>query len=189
MLDQLEWSEDGQMLGISTQTGKLYVYLTKLPMLASTHGTLVANLAQLQEAVIGGLLREEAAERESIRVKLPTEPTCIGVGPYHFACAMNNSAWVWSLNEGGVCICGDSEVGGSLFHALTRGGTLNLTTHTGAEPLSTEPRSYNGSVQELHLSSEYMAALIEGKVQLEQVPFGCVRCPIVDGPQFFCGVG
>ena len=34
-LDQMEWSEDGQLLAVATSKGNLHVYLSKLPLLGS----------------------------------------------------------------------------------------------------------------------------------------------------------
>ena len=34
-LDQMEWSEDGQLLAVATAKGNLHIYLSKLPLLGS----------------------------------------------------------------------------------------------------------------------------------------------------------
>lgn len=51
-LDVLNWSDDGQLLAVSTQKGNLHVYLTRLPMLASAHQTRIAHLTSLLEVTI-----------------------------------------------------------------------------------------------------------------------------------------
>ena len=38
-LNELGWTQDGQLLAVSTTQGSLHCYLTKLPMLGDTWGT------------------------------------------------------------------------------------------------------------------------------------------------------
>jgi hypothetical protein len=48
-LSQLGWSEDGQLLAISSVTGVINVYLTKLPLLASVCSHRIAFMTSLKE--------------------------------------------------------------------------------------------------------------------------------------------
>ena len=51
-VDKIEWSDDGQLLAVTTPRGSLHVYLAKLPMLASIHQTRIAHLTSLLEVTI-----------------------------------------------------------------------------------------------------------------------------------------
>ena len=51
-LCQLGWSEDGQLLAISSVSGSINVYLTKLPLLASVCSHRIAFMTSLKEISI-----------------------------------------------------------------------------------------------------------------------------------------
>uniref|UniRef100_A0A3Q1K7R2 Uncharacterized protein n=1 Tax=Anabas testudineus TaxID=64144 RepID=A0A3Q1K7R2_ANATE len=92
-LDQLNWTDDGQLLAVSTQKGTLHVFLTKLPILGDSFGTQLAYLTSLLEVTVSNQV-----ERESpVSIEVEVEPTFIAVGPYHVAVGMNNRAWFYAL--------------------------------------------------------------------------------------------
>lgn len=47
-----DWSADGQLLAVSTLSGSVHVYLTKLPLLASVHQNNIAFMSSLKEISI-----------------------------------------------------------------------------------------------------------------------------------------
>ena len=51
-LGTMNWTDDGQLLAISTQNGSLHVYLTKLPILGDCYGTRLAYLTSLLEVTV-----------------------------------------------------------------------------------------------------------------------------------------
>lgn len=51
-LDQICWTDDGQLLAVSSQQGRLHVYLTKLPILGHSCGTRLAYLTSLLEVTV-----------------------------------------------------------------------------------------------------------------------------------------
>lgn len=51
-VDKMMWTEDGQLLAISSKHGGLQVYLTKLPMLGVAYQTSVAYLTSLLEVTV-----------------------------------------------------------------------------------------------------------------------------------------
>lgn len=57
-LDQLSWTDDGQLLAVSTQRGTLYVFLTKLPVLGDSFGTRFAYLTSLLEITVCNQVEE-----------------------------------------------------------------------------------------------------------------------------------
>lgn len=57
-LDQLSWTDDGQLLALSTQRGTLHVFLTKLPILGDSYGTRLAYLTSLLEVTVCNQVEE-----------------------------------------------------------------------------------------------------------------------------------
>ena len=51
-LDRIQWTDDGQLLAVSTPRGNLHVYLTKLPILGAAYQTRVAYLTSLLEVTL-----------------------------------------------------------------------------------------------------------------------------------------
>lgn len=51
-VEHVAWSEDGQLLAVSTVSGNLTVFLSCLPMLASVCGTKIAVLSSLSEVTL-----------------------------------------------------------------------------------------------------------------------------------------
>ena len=86
-LDNLGWSEDGQLLAVSTSKGNLHVYLSKLPLLGSACNARVAYLTSLLEVTVTSVLESGAS---SMTIFADIEPTFLALGPYHLALGMNN---------------------------------------------------------------------------------------------------
>ena len=51
-LDKIRWTDDGQLLAVSTNKGSLHVYLTKLPILGASYQTRIAYLTSLLEVTL-----------------------------------------------------------------------------------------------------------------------------------------
>ena len=51
-LDRMSWTDDGQLLAVSTERGSLYCFLTKLPILGATQQTRMAYLTSLLEVTL-----------------------------------------------------------------------------------------------------------------------------------------
>ncbi|KAM8939516.1 WD repeat-containing protein 19 [Pelodytes ibericus] len=109
-LDKLSWTDDGQLLAVSTQRGSLNVFLTKLPILGDTCGTKIAYLTSLLEVTVANSVEKQLP----ITVSVEVEPNFMAVGPYHLAVGMNNRAWFYSLSETGVDKLKDMEYLGSV---------------------------------------------------------------------------
>ncbi|KAK7098094.1 WD repeat-containing protein 19-like [Littorina saxatilis] len=96
-LDKIEWSDDGQLLAVTTPKGALHVYLAKLPMLASLNQTRVAYLTSLLEVTI-----EDSVNGENpMTIAVEVEPSFLAIGPYHVGVGMNNRAWFYILGDNG----------------------------------------------------------------------------------------
>ncbi|KAF4071641.1 hypothetical protein AMELA_G00275630 [Ameiurus melas] len=109
-LDQICWTDDGQLLAVSSQQGRLHVYLTKLPILGHSCGTRIAYLTSLLEVTVANQVEGEAA----VTVAVEVEPNFIAVGPYHLAVGMNNRAWFYSMGDR-ASLCLNCDYAAALF--------------------------------------------------------------------------
>ncbi|XP_041357231.1 WD repeat-containing protein 19-like isoform X2 [Gigantopelta aegis] len=109
-LDDISWTDDGQLLAVSTQRGNLHVYLARLPMLASTSQTCIAHLTSLLEVTV----EDPVAQEPPMTLAIEVEPTFLGVGPYHLGVGMNNRAWFYLLNNEGPAKPKDREYLGTV---------------------------------------------------------------------------
>ncbi|KAF3825268.1 hypothetical protein GH733_005902 [Mirounga leonina] len=94
-LGTLSWTDDGQLLALSTQRGSLHVFLTKLPILGDACSTRIAYLTSLLEVTVANPVEGELP----IAVSIDVEPNFIAVGLYHLAVGMNNRAWFYIESE------------------------------------------------------------------------------------------
>ncbi|EHB16212.1 WD repeat-containing protein 19, partial [Heterocephalus glaber] len=138
-LGTLSWTDDGQLLALSTERGSLHVFLTKLPILGDSCCTRIAYLTSLLEVTVANLMEGEPP----ITISVDVEPIFVAVGLYHLAVGMNNRAWFYVLGENGK-----SEL--SAVKKL-------------------KDVEYLGTVANICLHSNYAAALFEGKVQLHLI--------------------
>ncbi|XP_010623408.1 WD repeat-containing protein 19 [Fukomys damarensis] len=109
-LGTLSWTDDGQLLALSTQRGSLLVFLTKLPILGDSCCTRIAYLTSLLEVTVANLVEGE----RPITISVDVEPTFVAVGLYHLAVGMNNRAWFYVLGENAVKKLKDVEYLGTV---------------------------------------------------------------------------
>ncbi|XP_060221254.1 WD repeat-containing protein 19 isoform X2 [Meriones unguiculatus] len=109
-LGTLSWTDDGQLLALSTQRGSLHVFLTKLPILGDACHTRIAYLTSLLEVTVANLIEGEP----QITVSVDVEPSFVAVGLYHLAVGMNNRAWFYVLGENAVKKLKDVEYLGTV---------------------------------------------------------------------------
>ncbi|KAF5396627.1 hypothetical protein PHET_10569, partial [Paragonimus heterotremus] len=115
---QLQWSDDGQLMAVSTPRQLLHVFLSQLPMLASVDlsGTanLTARLTSLLEVTVEQLpFSKTQTSIEYFQtpqiVKVPIEPTFISLSSKYLAVGMNNHAWFYELTEKGFEVVSDYD--------------------------------------------------------------------------------
>ncbi|KAL3878608.1 hypothetical protein ACJMK2_030942 [Sinanodonta woodiana] len=109
-LDKIDWTDDGQLLAVTTTKGNLHVYLTSLPMLAASSQTKIAHLTSLLEVTIEDNIQQE----QPVTIPVDVEPSFLGIGPYHLAIGMNNRAWFYLLGENGLEKMKDREYLGTV---------------------------------------------------------------------------
>ncbi|XP_030305507.1 WD repeat-containing protein 19 [Calypte anna] len=106
----ISWTDDGQLLAVSTRRGSLHVFLTKLPILGDTCSTRIACLTSLLEVTVANHVERELPVRVSVEV----EPSFVAIGVYHLAVGMNNRAWFYALGENNVKKLKDMEYLGTV---------------------------------------------------------------------------
>ncbi|XP_054151663.1 WD repeat-containing protein 19 isoform X2 [Melozone crissalis] len=109
-VDQMAWTDDGQLLAVSTRRGSLHVFLTKLPILGDACSTRIAYLTSLLEVTIANHVESELP----VTVCVEVEPSFVAIGVYHLAVGMNNRAWFYALGENNVKKLKDMEYLGTV---------------------------------------------------------------------------
>ncbi|XP_049544255.1 WD repeat-containing protein 19 [Anopheles darlingi] len=138
-LKHVEWSADGQLLGVTTSQGAICVFVTKLHSLFATAPPRIALLSSLAEIAIYHYAPDRL-KAAPVLVSLEIEPSFLAIGPYHMACGMNNHVWFYDL-----------------------GRSLN------ERPLLLGDREYMSEIKQVALSSEYCAVLCGGQIMLHPV--------------------
>ncbi|XP_062563462.1 WD repeat-containing protein 19 [Armigeres subalbatus] len=138
-LKNIEWSSDGQLLGVTTSQGTICVFVTKLHSLYAISPPRIALLSSLAEVAIYHYAPDKI-KSAPVTIALEVEPSFLAVGPYHMACGMNNHVWFYDL-----------------------GRTLN------DNPLLLGDREYMSEIKEVALSSEYCAVLCGGQIMLHSI--------------------
>lgn len=135
----MDWSVDGQLIAASTTQGSIYVFVTKMSVLSTVSFPRIAILSSLAEVSIYNYSLDKIKTPHCV-MPLEIEPSVISIGPFHFACAMNNHAWFYDLSR-------------PLDDSPT--------------PLS--DREYIAEINDLKMNAKYCAALIGGRVSLHPV--------------------
>lgn len=140
-LKNIEWSSDGQLLGVTTSQGAICVFVTKLHSLYAISPPRIALLSSLAEVAIHHYAPDKVKSSPTT-IALEIEPSFLAVGPYHLACGMNNHVWFYDL-----------------------GRTLSDS------PLLLGDREYMSEIKEVALSSDYCAVLCGGQIMLHSVRY------------------
>ncbi|CAK9101199.1 WD repeat-containing protein 19 (Intraflagellar transport 144 homolog) [Durusdinium trenchii] len=142
-LASMSWTEDGQILSVGTRTGRLYSFLSKMPMVHDTSGVNIAYLCSLKEiAVVNALDMQRGVRVTPIRVPVEIEPSFVALGHDHIAVGMNNRVW---------------------FYRFQENPDPNQT-----DALMNE-QEYLTSVDALKMSEQYSAALCSGQIFLHAI--------------------
>lgn len=96
--ESINWTDDGQLLAVSTVKGNLNVYLSKLPQLGAAYQTRLAYLTSLLEVTVQDDVNQDSTQLLNVDV----EPSFLGIGPFHVAVGMNNRAWFYLMPDSGL---------------------------------------------------------------------------------------
>lgn len=135
----MDWSVDGQLIAASTTQGSIYVFVTKMSVLSTVSFPRIAILSSLAEVSIYNYTMDKIRTPLGV-MALEIEPSVIAIGPFHFACGMNNHAWFYDLSR---------------------------PLDEASKPLN--DREYIAEINDLEMNAKYCAALIGGRVSLHPV--------------------
>jgi len=93
-LQGLEWTDDGQILTVSSKNGSVYNFLTRIPVLSAASGTSVVYLSSLREMTV----RDIVAEADVASVELDIEPAFVALSPTTIGVGMNNEVLFFSYD-------------------------------------------------------------------------------------------
>ena len=93
----LEWTEDGQILTLSTSSGVVRNYLAQMPTVHDAWGSRLAYLSSLREISVVDTLHGDDDKMQVIPVKV--EPTFVALGPKHVAIGMNIRIWLYRYGD------------------------------------------------------------------------------------------
>ena len=96
-IEMLEWTEDGQILTLSTSTGVVRNYLAQMPTVHDVWDTRLAYLSSLREISVVDTLHSDEDRLQVIPVNV--EPTFVALGPKHVAVGMNIRIWLYRYGD------------------------------------------------------------------------------------------
>ena len=134
----MSWTDEGQILTVSTSNGAFFGFLMVIPSLCSPYDTNVAMLSTLSSVAIKDCLRNNATINQ---ISLDIEPSFLALGKVHCAVGINNSVWYYRWRD-------DMEVDGY--------GRPNMVCK----------REYFSSIKQIVLNDKWTAVLSEGKCTL-----------------------
>lgn len=91
---RVHWTQDGQILTVSTMLGRIYSYIAAMPVLHDYCDNRVAFLSSLQEVTVTKVADKKKAQMSVLEVEV--EPSFISLGPRHIAVGMNNRVWFYN---------------------------------------------------------------------------------------------
>ncbi|KAG1659031.1 WD repeat-containing protein 19 [Nymphon striatum] len=171
-LTRVEWTDDGQLLAVSSDKGNIHVYLTKMPVISDVRGS--KNCLSY------------------IPNRSDTEPEFIALGIHHIIIGMNNCAWFYMYNDSKKIFIFTYQVLKSveLYLCVEPTSTNNtalesrycyfISTSVNVNSFTTfclqflgavmfDQKEYLGTIQSIKLNHEYVAALFDGKIQLHLI--------------------
>ncbi len=84
-LDVLSWTNDGQILSVSTTLGNVHCYLTKVPSISTSYAKNLAYLSSLRTVTIV----ETVPPSTEVTIEVAIEPQFLALGPNHVLSCIN----------------------------------------------------------------------------------------------------
>ncbi|CAF3582253.1 unnamed protein product [Adineta steineri] len=96
-LTEIGWSVDGQLLAVAKNTGAIYVYLTKLSMLASVWQQKIAFMTSLHEVSIYD--HQTKTKVDNVHLTTEIEPSVLAMSDVYIAVGFNNRALYYRIQS------------------------------------------------------------------------------------------
>jgi WD repeat-containing protein 19 len=109
-LRNIHWTDDGQILTVSSTNGNLYTFLTSIPALNACYESQVLYLVSLREMQIKDIANDRVAAKFTIDI----EPSFVSLGPQHAAVGMNNRVQYYRIAGDQVSFVGEKEYLGTV---------------------------------------------------------------------------
>eukprot|EP00818_Percolomonas_sp_WS_P009034 CAMPEP_0117447486 /NCGR_PEP_ID=MMETSP0759-20121206/6902_1 /TAXON_ID=63605 /ORGANISM="Percolomonas cosmopolitus, Strain WS" /LENGTH=1376 /DNA_ID=CAMNT_0005239827 /DNA_START=113 /DNA_END=4243 /DNA_ORIENTATION=+ len=126
-LDRVQWTEDGQILTVSSRSGSIYTFLTSIPVLNDSHGSRVLYLTSLSELCIKDIVTDQVIARFEIGI----EPSFVCLGPRFAAVGLNNSVSFYKYAKGTGKFLGDKSYKGNV-QSVKIGNSYAAILHSGS---------------------------------------------------------
>jgi len=99
-LSKMQWTTDAQILSVSTKTGTIFSFLSKVPQVHSAQGTSVAFLSSLREiSVVNALDAQQGVRCRPLQVPVNVEPSFIALGHGYLAAGVNNQVCFYKIED------------------------------------------------------------------------------------------
>ncbi|TMW48796.1 hypothetical protein DOY81_006124 [Sarcophaga bullata] len=138
-VQMIDWSSDGQLLSVTTMSGSVFIYVTKLPCLYAVSAPRIAILSSLAEVSIY-VYSPDKPKPLPYRQSLETEPNILAIGPYHLASCVDRHVWFYDL-----------------------GKTL------GDQPQLLSERDFSQTIVDIKLNADYCAVLCPPQLILQAI--------------------
>eukprot|EP00163_Fabomonas_tropica_P013367 TRINITY_DN2487_c0_g1_i2.p1 TRINITY_DN2487_c0_g1~~TRINITY_DN2487_c0_g1_i2.p1 ORF type:complete len:1366 (-),score=364.25 TRINITY_DN2487_c0_g1_i2:113-4210(-) len=97
-VSRMEYSNDGQILTVSTTAGNVYNLLARIPNLTACNGTRLLYLSSLRELAIVDPVHGSISA-PLVTVPIDMEPAFLALGPRHVAAGGNNRVWFYRASK------------------------------------------------------------------------------------------
>lgn len=138
-LTGLEWTNDGQILSVSSENGNIYSFLTSIPVINGCYGSSAVYLSSLRELCVRDIVRDEIRAH----IEIDIEPSFVSLGENHVAVGMNNRVWYYRIPDRPQ----DSEK-----HSMCIGD-----------------REYLSTVENVRMNAEYAVVQVGGKAVVQRL--------------------
>ncbi|EFO86600.1 CRE-DYF-2 protein [Caenorhabditis remanei] len=154
-LSEIEVTEDGQLVAVSSQSGVLSVFVTKMPILAASYNNSICYLTNLTQVTVVA----EVEKKGSSTLELGIEPTIMGLGPSNLAVANNNTVFFYDYHTPAQMQAAQQLQ--SAQSAAEKPSVVN------AEPINRV--EYLSTVANIQLNYMYAAVNFGGKLRLHRI--------------------
>ena len=97
-LSQCGWTEDGQILTVSSRNGSVYAFVTRIPVMSASHANLIAYFSSLREVCV----RDIVAGHDVAKIEVEVEPSFVALSQACVAVGSLNQTWFYGFDPSSV---------------------------------------------------------------------------------------